>query len=377
MLYIHIISNLNAGGAEIMLSRLVIHEKKNNSNILIISLTDIGSIGEVLTKNDIAVISLDIKNFIDLPKAFYKLFKIFNNNSKCTLYTWMYHANLIGGLAAKLNRIKSINWGIHSVSIPNSFFSLSFWLVRLCSILSYYIPNNIIYCAHSSKIYHENFLFYCKDKGIVINNGFDFSQYSKNYNIRFNTRTEIQVNNDTILIGLVARFDPLKDLKNFIKSSFIAINSCNKKLKFIIIGHGNNWNNTDLTKWIFAYNLESNYILIDHTDKIIDYYDALDIFCISSRSEAFPNVLIEAMAMSLPCVVTDVGDNALILPRSNYVVQPNNSSLLGKALVEMCNLSFEYRKQIGLNNRNSIIKKFNIVEIALKYKNLIYINNHE
>ena len=168
---------------------------------------------------------------------------------------------------------------------------------------------------------------------------------------------------------MIARFDPLKDIENFIKTSSIIKNK-NFDIMFILIGNGNNQNNKILNNWLLKYDMKFNLTLIDHIDDVISYYSALDIFVLSSLSEALPNVLIEAMSMSLPCVVTDVGDNSLILKSKSFIVPSQDSNLLANSILKLIEMTPDARSIIGENNRNLVIEKYDISVISNLYRNI-------
>jgi glycosyltransferase involved in cell wall biosynthesis len=63
--------------------------------------------------------------------------------------------------------------------------------------------------------------------------------------------------------------------------------------------------------------------------------NAFDIACSSSSGEGFSNTIIEAMACGVPCVVTDVGDSAVIVGEIGVVVQPASPEALRDAFVSL------------------------------------------
>ena len=95
----------------------------------------------------------------------------------------------------------------------------------------------------------------------------------------------------------------------------------------------------------------------------------MDIFCLPSRAEGFPNVVAEAMLASLPCVVTDVGDAAIIVARDGVVTPPNNSLELANGLNIFLKMHSNERKSIGARNRARIIENYDIDLILQKYSN--------
>jgi glycosyltransferase involved in cell wall biosynthesis len=84
----------------------------------------------------------------------------------------------------------------------------------------------------------------------------------------------------------------------------------------------------------------------------------LDIHVQSSASEGFPNVVAEAMVHKTPCVVTNVGDSSYIVGKTGWVVPPNDSVKLAKAIETAFN-------EIGTKNWN---KKCNEARVRIKQK---------
>lgn len=97
---------------------------------------------------------------------------------------------------------------------------------------------------------------------------------------------------------------------------------------------------------------------------------ALDIASSSSFGEGFPNVIGEAMACAVPCVVTDVGDSALIVGETGKVVPPRNPAALAAAWKGMIEDGREVRKRLGKAARERIEQNFRIEDIAARYEKL-------
>ena len=104
---------------------------------------------------------------------------------------------------------------------------------------------------------------------------------------------------------------------------------------------------------------------------IPDIMNLLDIHILSSYSEAFPNVLCEAMACGTPCITTDVGDAAFIIGYTGYVVPIKDPNLMSKKIIEMIYekenniLAWENRK---LKCSERIVQNFSIEKMILNYQ---------
>src|SRR5262249_26250415 len=106
-------------------------------------------------------------------------------------------------------------------------------------------------------------------------------------------------------------------------------------------------------------------------DDIANVTAALDIASLSSSyGEGFPNVVSEAMCCGIPCVVTDVGDAALIVGQTGIVVPPRNPEALAEAWRTMLEMGAEGRRPMGLAARQRIKECFDIAEITSRYEHL-------
>jgi glycosyltransferase involved in cell wall biosynthesis len=96
----------------------------------------------------------------------------------------------------------------------------------------------------------------------------------------------------------------------------------------------------------------------------------MDIFVLSSRAEAFPNVVGEAMALGLPCVVTDVGDAAMLLGDAGRVVTPRDADALAAAVLELAALPEAERCTLGARGRSRIAEYFSLRSACRRFTEL-------
>ena len=369
MRILHVISGLGIGGAETVLKRLVESDLDAISNTVIVSLGSIGPIGQTLAERGFSVVALNLSpTGVNLPLVFFKLISILKYSKPDVVQTWMYHADFLGGVAARIVGIKNIFWGIHSTAIPQGRVSVTYWLVRLCALLSHFIPYRIVCCAHSARNAHIK-LNYSEKKLIVVPNGYDFSVYHVNTEMRDHLRSYLNIDSADIVVGIVGRFDPLKDFSNFISAASYIVSRRND-VKFLMVGANLDWSNPTLCLWLEKFGLQSSFRLVGYKSNIPDYLSVMDIFCLSSVSEAFPNVVVEAMAIGLPCVVTQAGDAADILSDARFVVPVSDSVMLANALLRMCDLDPFSRKVLGEGNAKRVREKYCIEKICKDYKDV-------
>lgn len=348
-----------------MLKRLIETNLVISNENIVVSLTSLGVVGESLRSSGFTVHTLGMTSPVSFFITLWRLIKLIRQYRPAIVQTWMYHADLMGGIAARLAGSCSVVWGVRSTAIPQGRLSITYWLVRLCAICSYFLPDRIVCCAESAKAAHIK-LHYLQDKMIVIPNGYDFSRLQLDVEGRIKARVQLGVDERDIVIGVVGRFDPLKDFFNFISAAALVLKEY-PNVQFLMVGRDNEWSNTTLRGWVEGAGLENVFHLVGQQLDIARYLSVMDIFCLSSVDEAFPNVLAEAMAMGLPCVSTRAGDAATILDDENYVVPVRDPLALANALLKMCNLDPSDRKILGNRNSGKVRSRYGIDEIREKY----------
>jgi len=366
---IHVITDLSVGGAEMMLYKLLSRMKHSAVKNEVISLTDIGVVGKKIQELGVPVRSLGMRKRVPNPVALLKLTYWFMQDPPRYVQTWMYHADFLGGLAAKMAGNIPVIWGIRqSYFDPSSSKKTTILIAKICAWLSRIIPVRIICCSESSHQVHKQ-MGYSSKKMIVISNGFDLSAFKPDPSARLAVRKELGLSEETLIIGLIGRYDPVKDHSNFIHAAEHLSNIV-PEVHFLLCGDGINWSNQDLVKCIKSTNIVDQFHLLGRRDDISKITAALDIACNTSYSEGFPNVIGEAMACGVPCVVTDVGDSAFIVGNTGKVVPPRNPEALVDAWLELINMGPEGRRQLGESARRRIQDNFNIDLIAKKYEKI-------
>ena len=325
----HIITSLNDGGAEAVLYRLCSYEKTTRHHV--ISLMDEGKYGPLLQEMGVKVTCLNMPQGKITVFGLWKLWCILRNERSDVIQTWMYHANLIGGVLARLAGAKKIFWGIHHTTLDSNKRS-TFYVAKLCAWLSTLVPTGIVCCAQKSLEVHRD-LGYVAHKLFVIPNGYDLNRFSFDAKARQSLRTQWGVG-EKWLLGMVSRFDPQKDHKNLLMA-LARLKHQNTDFYAVLVGNGLDEENRQIKEWLVALGLTDNIRLLGRRNDIPDVMSALDVHVLSSSSgEAFPNVVAEAMACETPVVVTDVGDAATIVGDTGWVVPPKSADMLANALLK-------------------------------------------
>lgn len=368
MRIIHIISSLNIGGAEQMLRRLILSESKPNADILIISLVDIGEIGLILQQAGFQVHAINFRKHAHLPLNLFKLIQTIRNFKPEIVQTWMYHADFFGGLASRIAGYRNIVWGIRSTFVPSNR-PKTFMIMRLCGYLSFLIPKKIVCVAKSAQIEHAKH-GYDINKMQVIHNGYDFHSFDPNHVNNTIIRKELCLASSELLIGCVGRFHIDKGQDVFIKAVGLLSKHTIQNVRFVLIGRKCDKYNSRIVDLLESLGLASNFILLGERNDIPECLAAMDIFCMPSRTEGFPNALAEAMLMALPCVATCVGDALELAGNAIELVRPDDPEALAISLSNMILMTPEQRKLIGQNCANQVRSNFSIEKARERFNTL-------
>lgn len=366
---VHLIAGLGTGGAEMMLYKLLAQTDRRAFESEVISLTDIGVVGEKIRRLGVPVTALGMSRGVPHPKYLWRLIRLFRHLQPDLIQTWMYHANLAGGLAARFTGRVPVIWNIQHGDIDaRSMKTLTLWTIRACAPLSNFLPRRIICCGELSRHVHAA-MGYDERRLTVIPNGSDLEAFHPDAVARRGVREELKLPPDAPVIGLIARFHPKKDHFNFVRAA-AQLHQARPDAYFVLCGEGVSEANAELTGWIREYGIAHRCRLLGVREDIPRLTAALDIATSSSSyGEGFPNVLGEAMACEVPCVVTDVGDSALIVGPVGRIVSPGKPQALALAWQELLDLGMMERQHLRANLRRRA-GEFGLPAVVSRYETL-------
>jgi len=363
---VHIITGLSVGGAERMLLKLLIELDHTRYSITVISLTSKGAIGNEIESLGIPVLALEMGRPITILHKFVFLIKQLRFLKPDLVHTWMYHANLIGGLAATFAGVDHIVWGIRQSNLsPDLNSKNTLRIVKICSWLSTLLPE-IILCNSKLALFNHKKIGYKSEKMTVIPNGFNLKEYCLNRSSRGKVYEELQLSENILLVGMVARFDSQKNHRGFFEAAGI-IHASRPDTHFVLIGKNVDLNNDTLFNWAKENNVEEVVHFLGQREDIAHLLSALSVLVSSSHGESFPNVLGEAMSSGIPCVATDAGDCAEIIGDTGFVVNIGDMQSLAESALSLLNMPTKMRMDLGGKARNRIEQYYDITHIVEEY----------
>jgi glycosyltransferase involved in cell wall biosynthesis len=201
---------------------------------------------------------------------------------------------------------------------------------------------------------------------LVIHNGIDTQRFRLDMAGRYRTRREWGVAAHELLIGLVARLDPMKDHPTFLRAAHLVCNQRND-VRFVCIGNGPAAYKRELQLLAHTLGVNGRLLWIEAFDEMAAAYNAMDLAVSTSNcGEGFSNAVGEAMACGTPCVVTDVGDSARIVGNPEQVVPPGNPRALAAAWQRVLDLQPTQRALLCQASRERIQQEFSLGQLVTK-----------
>lgn len=361
---LHVITGLKRSGAEKVLLRLTSNLNSFSHTVVSLTARTADDLTDEFKNIGIKVHHLNIEpsRLITLFKCF-KLFKIIYKTKPDILQTWMYHADVIGGLIGKLSGIKTIIWNIRNGTLPKHASIQT--IARLAAKLSYWVPTTIISCSKNAIFFH-NTIGYDKKKFIHIPNGIDCKAFFINPEARTNFQETYSIPKNTKCIGLVARWHAQKDIPTFLKACDL-VKKQREGTRFIMTGKNLDAHNHELNKMINSFDgLHENMLLLGGQSNICNIMNGLDVLCMtSSFGEGFPNVIGEAMACGVTCVATDAGDAAEIIKDMGCIAPIGDAQKIAEGILELLN-----HPKDPVQIRQHIVQRYSLERMTSDYQAL-------
>lgn len=368
---LHVITGLGTGGAEMMLVKLLSARQQGGIEGAVVSLTGQGGIvGPRLNELGIAVEALEMRRS---PLSLFRLSRLLSVTQRFRphlIQGWMYHGNLAASAAGALTSSPiPILWNIRQTLYRLSDERrLTQAVIRVSAAFSRR-PAAILYNSRLGAAQHEAIGYDCT-KRVVIPNGFDCDQFRPSAEARRDVRQELGLAPDTMLIGLIARYHPMKGHGVFLTAASLLARE-HAGLRFVLVGRGVTAGQPALARSLEELRLRDRVFLLGERSDVPRITAALDVACSSSVwSEGFSNAMGEAMACGVPCVATDIGESREILGNTGVIAPANDPAALAQGIGRIVAERVEQRRARGLHARARVEQMFSLGRVAEQYHEL-------
>jgi glycosyltransferase involved in cell wall biosynthesis len=364
MKILHITTSLSLGGAEVMLYKLLSCLDPARFDNAVVSLTPPGQLAPKISELGVNVDSVHLRRSKPSPFALARLHRIIRRTRPDIIQGWMYHGNIAASLGNQGNKPLIMTVRHALVDIRHEKLTTR-WMIQLGARVSRRAAATI-YNSEAGAQQHQA-QGYAKEHAVVIPNGFDTDIFKPDGDARDKLRRDLGVPPDTILVGLVARYHPMKDHANFIRA---AARVSQSNVRFVLAGTGADEKNSALMAEIRDADVAERVHLLGERDDVPALQASLDIATSASYTESFPNVIGEAMACGVPCAVTDVGDCGDVVGDTGLVVPPRDPQALADAWVAFLSKPVDVRRAMGTQARARIMERYSLPVVVKRFEDV-------
>ncbi|HEX8174958.1 MAG TPA: glycosyltransferase [Pyrinomonadaceae bacterium] len=351
----HVIINLNGGGAERLLTNLLTQQSSTNGDTCVVCLQGEGVFRSSLESSGVEVIDLGMRRRRDTLSALFKLAELIRERRPAVVQGWMYNANIFASLALFLagRQGTQLLWGIFcSDTCSNGDVRKNFFPV-LGRFFSRYV-DGVIYNAAQARDFHRAFGFR-EPRSLVIPNCVDTKTFHRDPGLRQSARLELGIPEDSVIVMIVARVDPMKNWEGM-------LDAVRDLPGIVTVGLG---------KGTDELPPQPGFMGLGWRDDVQRLLSAADIFLLASVSgEGTSMAMVEAMSCSLPCVVTDVGGNGSFIRGAGIVVPPRRIDSIREAILRLAK-DRRLREQTGHAARARIATGYSADDVATIFRSFL------
>lgn len=355
---VFLVRSLDYGGAQRQLVTLAKALDKTRFDATVLTFYPGQPLEKELEGSGVRIVSLDKRGRWDLFPFLRRLIREVKQLQPDVVHGYLDIPNLLALFLKRFVHVRVV-WGVRASEMELRQYD---WLFRLASRIEQMLAGfpDLIIVNSVAAFEHHLTKGFPAHKLKLIPNGIDTQVFKPDAEARIKVRTDWGVSEETRLIGTVGRLDPVKDLPVFLQAAEIIRRQAGD-VRFVCVGTGPTAYAEELKSFAGDLGLDKSFIWAGARADVAAVYNALDLLASSSQAESFPNSVAEAMSCGIPCVVTDVGDSALLVADSNMVVPPRNPEALAEAIIRALERD---RTELGHQSRARIIENFSIAQLA-------------
>lgn len=356
-----LVRSLAYGGAERQLVTLATALHARGHRVIVMPFYANGPLEAELREAGVRVRGLEKRGRWDVTAFLTRLHAVIREERLEILHGYLGIPNIVASvMRAAFPRIKVV-WGERASNMDLSHYD---WLSRASALLARTLSRfpDLIIVNSRAGFEHVVRSGYPRKHVVVIPNGIDTQRFAPDPAARRRLRRVWNVGDEERLIGLVGRLDPVKDHRTFLTAAAM-LTAQHEHLRFVCVGDGDPRYARAMRSAARELGLGESITWVGARSDMSAVYNAFDIACSSSESEGFPNVVAEAMACGVPCVVTDVGDSAWVLGRPASVAPPGDPRAFADRIADLLAAGSRESAAIGGAGRERIITFFSIAAL--------------
>ena len=349
----HLITGLNAGGAEMMVYKIVKNTDKGKFIPIVISLLPPGPVSELIEKENIKLYHLNLSKIFSIPRVFFELVRIIKKEKPIILHNYLFHADLFGRITGWVAKVPIIVSSIRNEDIGGAKRE------KLMRLTDFCVDQVTAVCqaAGEAQVKAKSIK---REKLKIIYNGVELNKYKTltEKNIVY-YRNKLNIPRNHKILITVGRLEPQKNHQVLLKA-FASVIQRYQDTTLLIVGDGSL--KVRLKKLVSDLGLEKHVIFTGVRNDVSNLLAISDAFILVSNWEGMPNVILEALASGLPVVATAVGGTPEVLVdgQTGFLVEPNNEDMLKNKLYKVLSLPEKKVREMSVNGRRVIEENFTI-----------------
>jgi len=356
---VYLTGSLAVGGAETQLVALANGLSEAEFDASVVVFYPDGELEAQLDPRGVQVFCARKSNRWDVGGFILRLYRLLRHLQPDVLHSYLGPSNVFAAVLSRLLPSASLVWSIRASDMDLNCYDWSWRVTFAAERALSKLPNEIVANSKAGRAHVVRHGFPAH-RVSVIANGIDTAKFRPAPQLGSNLRDMWMGADDQYLVGLPARLDPMKDHTTFMRAA-AQLRSQGLKVRFVCIGGGEEQYRAGLEAEAAELGLGDALIWAGMRSDMVDVYNAVDLITLSSAfGEGFPNVIGEAMACGVSCVVTDVGDAADVIGDTGVVVQRRNPEVLANALRTQLLKSPAQRAALGDQARKRIESEFTI-----------------
>lgn len=369
MKIVFLIRSLTRGGAQRQVVELAKGLQREGCSVVIATYYPENSFGEELRLEGVRVVTVGKYGRWDIIGFFIRLVRVIRREKSDILHSYLVTSNILAAALKPMLKGVAVVWGVRSSEMDVGRYG---WLTRVVYRMESLLARcaDLIIANSCAGRAHAVLRGFPKSTSVVIHNGIDTDKFKPDKSARSKMRLEWGRTEEDVLIGMVGRLDPKKDYPTFLRAAAI-LSKEHRNVHFVCVGEGKGSITKELRVLAASLEIGGRVVWSGCRDDMPAVYAALDVFSLAScYGEGFPNVIGEAMACGVPCVVTDVGDSREIVGDTGIVVPVGDSEALAegwRALLESGAGAETYRT----NCRRRIVENFSVQKLVKSTRNAL------